>query len=327
MKDFISTEISHNIFRLTPRAFTPEDRHINTKGNSTYRKSPRKHVKDELVCPICKNYFKTPKGLPCLHSFCRSHILSVKCAHPVRGNNCNCPMCRMMITPPDSIQPRRDWVDQFPNNHQIIRLMEQVFRDVNRRPCVTCKARNINLMAVRKCVSCKEDYCQECSNFHKRFKVTKKHMQAEIKYNVHRPFDDVTDDNPSLSERDQNRFNIEAKFNRRLDMTFAEKSPGNITSIMFVDNDNIVLSDGFDKRLMLFRDSQSELSAVLGKVKCVSTVTGETKWEQPSSTPRAVALCGDKIFVANIKEEKIQVSLQHKYILPIAKKGRVQSIW
>ncbi|CAG2221482.1 unnamed protein product [Mytilus edulis] len=289
----------------SPRGLTPE------KRNRTYRKSSRKQVKEEFICPICKDYYKTPKGLPCLHSFCRTclkgHILTVKRSFPVRGSNFNCPVCRMMIMPPDPIQARRDWVDQFPNNHQMIRLMEKVFPDVKWRPCVPCKSRNVNQMAVRTCVTCKEDYCQECSNFHKRFKATKQHMQAEIKYNIHRPIDDMSDDNRSVSDRGQNQFHIEAKFNRRLDLNFAEKSPGNITSIVFVDNDNIVLSDGFDKRLMLYRDSQAEISAVLGKIKCVSILTGETKWEQPANTPRAVALCGNKIFVANIREEKIQV--------------------
>ncbi|PIK51934.1 hypothetical protein BSL78_11189 [Apostichopus japonicus] len=55
---------------------------------------------DFLSCCICMNQFKTPKMLPCIHSFCEECI--EKYAAEKDGNKVPCPTCRKVCTLPEA---------------------------------------------------------------------------------------------------------------------------------------------------------------------------------------------------------------------------------
>ncbi|XP_046553096.1 tripartite motif-containing protein 59-like [Haliotis rubra] len=81
-----------------------------------------KFIETHLTCAICKDEFKEPHGLRCMHSFCleclREHIQSnVKTKGKKKKKKppgIYCPECRLFVEIPDPTQPREVWAEQFP---------------------------------------------------------------------------------------------------------------------------------------------------------------------------------------------------------------------
>ncbi|PIK47686.1 hypothetical protein BSL78_15460 [Apostichopus japonicus] len=73
---------------------------------------------DFLSCCICMNQFKTPKMLPCIHSFCEECI--EKYAAKQDGNEVPCPTCRKVCTLPEA------GVKGLQTNFHLINLAEKV---------------------------------------------------------------------------------------------------------------------------------------------------------------------------------------------------------
>ncbi|XP_076457201.1 uncharacterized protein LOC143291260 [Babylonia areolata] len=82
----------------------------------------RTQIEEEhLTCSICYNVFKSPKALPCLHTFCehciREYVVS-------RGFETSgefpCPICQAKVPIPAG------GIEQFPNNHMVKSLSDTV---------------------------------------------------------------------------------------------------------------------------------------------------------------------------------------------------------
>lgn len=61
-------------------------------------------AKEELICPLCMSFYKNPRSLQCLHSYCEECLESLhrssKCIDTVQ-----CPECRAStLLPGDGVQ-------------------------------------------------------------------------------------------------------------------------------------------------------------------------------------------------------------------------------
>lgn len=77
------------------------------------------NVEDLTSCSICYEKFKTPRLLPCSHSFCHkclcAHIVS-SCEHKDVPLGFPCPLCRVFIPSPGQLDETTQWVEKFPIN-------------------------------------------------------------------------------------------------------------------------------------------------------------------------------------------------------------------
>ena len=70
-------------------------------------------AKEELICPLCMSFYKNPRSLQCLHSYCEECLVglhsSSKCSDTVQ-----CPECRARtLLPGDGIQGKFYKLDGF----------------------------------------------------------------------------------------------------------------------------------------------------------------------------------------------------------------------
>lgn len=87
-----------------------------------------------FTCPVCMDEMKDPRSLPCLHSLCticlQSHIdICFQNQYGTRMNSMKsfpCPVCRTTTKPQQATRSVRSWAEQFPINHIILSLLDEV---------------------------------------------------------------------------------------------------------------------------------------------------------------------------------------------------------
>ncbi|CAG00441.1 unnamed protein product, partial [Tetraodon nigroviridis] len=127
------------------------------------RTSPvvRQIDKQFLVCSICLDHYRTPKVLPCLHTFCESCLQNYI---PPESLTLSCPVCRQT-----SILPEKG-VCALQNNFFITNLMEVLQRDSEcPRPEACSVLESVSAAAAGKPLCCPnhegkvmEFYCESC---------------------------------------------------------------------------------------------------------------------------------------------------------------------
>jgi hypothetical protein len=87
--------------------------------------SATNNMENTLSCSICIDRFKTPKVLPCLHSFCEaclsSHIIQTA---KLGVTQFLCPICREPTNNPKPGTPVANWSRHFLTDHRIIDFMD-----------------------------------------------------------------------------------------------------------------------------------------------------------------------------------------------------------
>nr|XP_022310584.1 uncharacterized protein LOC111115949 isoform X2 [Crassostrea virginica]XP_022310585.1 uncharacterized protein LOC111115949 isoform X2 [Crassostrea virginica] len=130
-----------------------------------------KEVKN--VCPICFESFKTPRYLPCFHTFCHnclsSYILST-CKSKENPVGFPCPLCRQFVPAPSSLGEPEKWTELIPINSIVQAICEQ-----NDEFCYECRRENEEEVATDWCKSCLESLCRTCVKFHKRNAASRNH--------------------------------------------------------------------------------------------------------------------------------------------------------
>src|SRR5215469_13913742 len=118
-------------------------------------------------CPICLDPFKTPKGLPCLHTFCLQCL--VKYGHEEckdePGDELPCSLCRQLFRVPDG------GFDKLPINFFIEYLFDASSRysSATVAGCQICDEGN---SAAKFCVQCAQNMCDNCARGHLRMRAT-----------------------------------------------------------------------------------------------------------------------------------------------------------
>lgn len=140
---------------------------------------------DITKCSICKEEFKTPVRLPCLHTFCysclNSFIISAFESEPTSAKfEFLCPLCSCIVFPPDPSAKYQEWAKLFPMNHMIVSMIEQNKLKTKIKTCDPCQLTNDDVTAVNWCLECNEALCENCANVHKKLKISKDHILKNI---------------------------------------------------------------------------------------------------------------------------------------------------
>ncbi|KAL3888347.1 hypothetical protein ACJMK2_000717 [Sinanodonta woodiana] len=134
---------------------------------------------DELnghQCPLCLKLFRSPRQLPCYHSFCHKclqyHITSTAFVKETE-KEFSCPICGTVIRSTHEI-PIDKWVYSFPRDTLLLSVLikSNVKVDLG---CDTCQAEDGTSLAEDFCVECKEAVCAKCSKSHRTKSRTSGH--------------------------------------------------------------------------------------------------------------------------------------------------------
>lgn len=125
-------------------------------------------------CPICFEILKSPKYLPCLHTFCeeciQSHIETSLQARPSR-TSIKCPICRRRMKKPSQDFSPRKWTNSLPKNHQLLAFQD--ICDNILRPkilCDSCTKNKKKSFANVRCTECNDNLCENCNKLIHRVK-------------------------------------------------------------------------------------------------------------------------------------------------------------
>lgn len=141
-------------------------------------------------CPICLEKLRTPKYLPCLHTFCELCIQSfidlfvVDCVKNHRTISFECPVCRCVNLPPSQNISSEKWAKELPVNHQLLTIQESYHTPIISSCellCDSCRQNGEQISATLRCQQCKDNLCETCFKFiHERVKAFASHTFVEL---------------------------------------------------------------------------------------------------------------------------------------------------
>ncbi|KAL3890191.1 hypothetical protein ACJMK2_002483, partial [Sinanodonta woodiana] len=115
-------------------------------------------------CSICMDIFKTPKLIPCHHSFCFKCLEDYVKVNLSNGRF-NCPMCRKSVELP------LGGVASFQENFYIYSESSETI------PCDICGPKSV---ACSRCLDCEENLCQACCYVHEKLKMSRNHKVSDL---------------------------------------------------------------------------------------------------------------------------------------------------
>lgn len=141
-------------------------------------------------CPICFEKLRTPKYLPCLHTFCEPCIQSfidscmVNCVKNHSTISFECPVCRCENLPPSQNISSEKWAKELPVNHQLLTIQESYRTPIISSCevlCDSCRQNGEHIGATIRCQQCKDNLCETCFKFiHERVKAFASHTFVEL---------------------------------------------------------------------------------------------------------------------------------------------------
>lgn len=157
------------------------------------------YLSDFLKCPICLETFKKPKCLPCLHTFCEaclqvyidsdnsseatdsedSKSKVVASSDQSHESGIQCPTCRKFIQIGEEVA-RCTWLQSLPDNFFINSLIDKQLIQTESKTCDPCASNGKKELAQTWCANCSEALCQECHNYHQKFKALRNHSLLDL---------------------------------------------------------------------------------------------------------------------------------------------------
>ncbi|KAL3853324.1 hypothetical protein ACJMK2_016872 [Sinanodonta woodiana] len=131
-------------------------------------------------CPLCLEPFKSPKSLPCMHTFCEMCIykyMSDLTRNGTQPGTILCPVCRMHYRNPAANESPIEWGVTPPNNLAML-SGTALYSGHQYFPmyCQRCIAYGIQHQSAAFCFTCSEYLCQICFICHQRFSATSGHQ-------------------------------------------------------------------------------------------------------------------------------------------------------
>ena len=111
-----------------------------------------------LSCPVCHQLYKTPKSLPCLHSYCEECLVKLQ-----EGSDLICAVCKQTTQVPS------DGMKQLPNHLFLTRLADEmtIKQKIKQNEEILCTACIRKNPVTSFCSDCATLMCQECNEYHK----------------------------------------------------------------------------------------------------------------------------------------------------------------
>jgi len=132
----------------------------------------------DLECTLCKDMYREPKTLGCLHSFCLECLeIYVERNH---SNVClSCPICRT----PFQIQQKQQ-LSNLPTDSYLLNalnvhnsLANSISHQKKKQKLMCLDEEN---EATSYCLDCQEYFCDPCTKSHKNMKTSKNHQLISI---------------------------------------------------------------------------------------------------------------------------------------------------
>ena len=132
-------------------------------------------ISDITECPVCAEIMVDPKMLPCIHTFCLK-CLSRFWKDKMPCDKIPCPLCRTEFEIPHG------GLEQLQNNIFVQRLIDAQNTQMKDEAakCDICSCRNIVKVAVRFCMECHQNFCDQCLEVHASMSSTKSHQLSSL---------------------------------------------------------------------------------------------------------------------------------------------------
>ena len=131
--------------------------------------SLEKKVIEHLKCPICFESFRSPKVLPCQHTFCEDCL-----AKQISSDGtCSCTVCSNTVPLTST--------ESLPANLLACNLIDTVrsMKEEETRKCELC-VQGEEQAAISRCLTCDCKLCDYHVNCHKRTRNTRDHKLEQI---------------------------------------------------------------------------------------------------------------------------------------------------
>ena len=140
-----------------------------------YMRELLRKLEEEVLCALCRRPFKSPKLLPCLHSFCCECLDELS---ESKTRERRCPSC--IPEQADEINiPESGSFDEFPTDSHLERSVENLaeFRrkhvSTDGPLCKSCVKQSGKIVAY--CIECDQLLCEGCHTAHKSLLIFKEH--------------------------------------------------------------------------------------------------------------------------------------------------------